>query len=159
MAAKRAEIRVKRAYEPAAEADGTRVLVDRLWPRGVTKDALALARWAKEIGPSDALRRWFRHDPARWGEFRRRYAAELAKQKPLLDELRDLARSGVLTLVYGARDEEHNNAVVLCDALTKAQKKKAPARAEPTAGASTKKSKKKALRVSTRRAASRRARR
>jgi uncharacterized protein YeaO (DUF488 family) len=159
MAVKRtSDIRIKRAYEPPAKADGARVLVDRLWPRGVTKDALAIEHWTKEIGPSDALRRWFGHDPARWAEFRRRYIAELAKQTVLLDELRGFARSGVLTLVYGARDDAHNNAVVLREALLKrprAAQTKTPAGAKPAAGAS----KRKSGSLSTRRAASRRARR
>jgi uncharacterized protein YeaO (DUF488 family) len=146
------DIRIKRAYEPAATADGTRVLVDRLWPRGVSKDTLAIERWVKEIGPSDALRRWFGHDPARWDEFRRRYKAELTKQTALLAELRGLAHSRVLTLVYGARDEAHNNAVVLCEVLLKT---KIPAAAKPAAGIS----KRKSARISTRRAASRRVRR
>lgn len=151
MAAKRVgDIRIKRAYEPSAPADGTRILVDRLWPRGVTKEALAIERWAKEIGPSDALRRWFGHDPERWGEFRRRYTTELAKQPALLAELHGLARQATLTLVYGARDEAHNNAVVLRDVLLKT---KTPAAARPAAGAS----KPRSAGVSTRRAASRRA--
>jgi uncharacterized protein YeaO (DUF488 family) len=152
------DIRIKRAYEPVAQDDGTRILVDRLWPRGVTKDALAIGHWMKEIGPSDLLRRWFGHDPKRWDEFCRRYRAELTKQAALLEELRGLARGGVLTLVYGARDDAHNNAVVLREALLKAPragKKKAPAVVKPAAGAS----KKKSARVSTRRAASRQARR
>jgi uncharacterized protein YeaO (DUF488 family) len=158
MAAKRAGIRIKRAYEPPAKADGTRVLVDRLWPRGATKDALAIDGWIKEIGPSQALRQWFGHDSARWDEFRKRYAGELAKQQPLLGELRDLARGGTLTLVYGARDEEHNNAVVLRDTLLKAPRatqKKTPAGAKPAAGVS----KRKASALSIRRAASRHRRR
>lgn len=122
MAAKRAgDIRIRRAYEPPASADGTRILVDRLWPRGVSKETLAIERWIKEIGPSDALRRWFGHDAERWDEFRRRYAAELAKQAELLDELRSLARQGRLTLVYAAHDDAHNNAVVLRDVLTRAR--------------------------------------
>ncbi len=152
------DIRIKRAYEPPAKADGARVLVDRLWPRGVTKDALSIERWAKEIGPSDALRRWFGHDPERWDEFRRGYTAELAKQTALLDELRGVARDGVLTLVYGARDDVHNNAVVLREVLLKrlrATKAKTPAGVKPAAGAS----KRKSGGLSTRRAASRRARR
>jgi uncharacterized protein YeaO (DUF488 family) len=159
MAAKRADIRIKRAYAPPAKADGTRVLVDRLWPRGVTKDALALDKWMKEIGPSTALRQWFGHDPARWDEFRKRYTSELRQQKPLLDELRDLARGNTLTLVYGARDEAHNDAVVLRDVLAKARRaaqKKTPAGAKRPAGVSKKK---KSASLSTRRAASRRARR
>ena len=122
MAAKRAgDIRIKRAYDPPASADGTRVLVDRLWPRGISKETLAIERWIKEIGPSDALRRWFGHDPERWNEFRRRYATELAKQAELLDELRSLARERRLTLVYAARDDAHNNAVALRDVLTRAK--------------------------------------
>jgi uncharacterized protein YeaO (DUF488 family) len=159
MAAKRGGgIRLKRAYDPPAKADGTRVLIDRLWPRGVSKEALAIARWVKEIGPSDALRRWFGHDAERWDEFRRRYKAELANQSELLAELRGLARHGTLTLVYAAHDDAHNNAVVLRDALSKAPraaKKKAPAAARSAAGAS----KRKPVGLSTRRAASRRARR
>jgi uncharacterized protein YeaO (DUF488 family) len=123
MAATRAgDIRIKRAYDPPARADGTRVLVDRLWPRGVSKEALAIERWIKEIGPSDALRRWFGHDPARWDAFRRRYEAELTKQSELLAELRGLARQGPLTLVYAARDDAHNNAVALRDVLTRAKR-------------------------------------
>jgi len=129
MAAKRAaNIRIKRAYEPPAAADGTRILVDRFWPRGVGKETLALERWIKEIGPSDALRRWFGHDAERWDEFRRRYAAELAKQTQLLAELRGLARQGRLTLVYAARDDAHNNAVVLREVLMRAPHSARPAR-------------------------------
>jgi uncharacterized protein YeaO (DUF488 family) len=157
------DIRIKRAYEPPATADGTRILVDRLWPRGVTKEALAIERWIKEIGPSDALRRWFGHDPERWDEFRRRYSAELTNQAALLAELRGLAHDHVLTLVYGARDDAHNNAVVLRETLlkrprankTKTGKTKTPAGAKPAAGAS----KRKSGSLNTRRAASRRARR
>jgi uncharacterized protein YeaO (DUF488 family) len=122
MAAKRAgDIRIKRAYDPSASADGTRILVDRLWPRGVSKETLAIERWMKEIGPSGELRRWFGHDPERWDEFRRRYTAELANQSELLAELRDTARQGPLTLVYAARDDAHNNAVALRDVLTRAK--------------------------------------
>jgi uncharacterized protein YeaO (DUF488 family) len=159
MAATRAgNIRIKRAYEPPAKTDGARILVDRLWPRGVTKAALAIERWIKEIGPSDALRRWFGHDPERWGEFRRRYQAELMKQTELLAELRGLARQRALTLVYGARDDAHNNAVVLREVLLKrlrATKTKTPAGAKPAAGAS----KRTSGGLSTRRATSLRARR
>jgi uncharacterized protein YeaO (DUF488 family) len=92
-----------------------------LWPRGVSKETLAVERWIKEIGPGDELRRWFGHDPERWKEFRRRYVAELAKQSELVGALRSLARHGRLTLVYAARDDRHNNAVVLRDVLTRAQ--------------------------------------
>ncbi len=110
-------IRLKRAYEPADPGDGVRILVDRLWPRGVSKNAAAIDRWMKDIAPSADLRRWFGHDPARWEEFRRRYTAELHQNAPLLDELRALARHDTITLVYGARDEAHNDAVVLRDLL------------------------------------------
>lgn len=113
----KANVMLKRAYDKPAAADGTRILVDRLWPRGVTKDAAAIDQWAKDIAPSDALRTWFGHDPARWSEFRRRYTAELRGHAAELDELRALARHGPVTLVYGARDEEHNQAVVIRDLL------------------------------------------
>jgi uncharacterized protein YeaO (DUF488 family) len=106
-------IRVKRAYDPPARADGRRLLVDRLWPRGVRKNAAALDDWLRDVAPSSALRAWFDHDPTRWDEFRRRYAEELRKQRPLLQQLRRLARQAPITLVYGARDESHNNAVAL----------------------------------------------
>jgi uncharacterized protein YeaO (DUF488 family) len=110
-------VKLKRAYEPPAAGDGTRILIDRLWPRGVTKAAAAIDQWAKAIAPSTDLRRWFGHDPARWREFHRRYAAELRKRSDLLRGLRDLARRGPVTLVYAARDEVHNDAVVLRDIL------------------------------------------
>ena len=104
---------LKRAYERPAPADGFRVLVDRLWPRGVSKDAAAVVEWLKEIAPTAELRKWFGHDPERWPEFQRRYAAELASHDALLETLRERARMGPLTLVYSARDELHNDAVVL----------------------------------------------
>jgi uncharacterized protein YeaO (DUF488 family) len=110
-------VRLKRAYEQPASSDGYRVLVDRLWPRGVSREEARLDEWAKELAPSAALRRWFAHDPRRFGEFRRRYTAELAAQEEKLGELRRRARNGTLTLVYGARDEEHNDAVVLAELL------------------------------------------
>ena len=106
-------VRLKRAYEPAAAGDGTRILVDRLWPRGVSKQRAAIDCWMKDIAPSTALRKWFGHDPARWDEFRRRYAKEVRAHADLLDQLRALARQGPVTLVYAARDEEHNDAVEL----------------------------------------------
>jgi uncharacterized protein YeaO (DUF488 family) len=111
------DIRLKRAYEPATEGDGTRILVDRLWPRGIAKADAAIGRWFRDLAPSSELRNWFGHDPARWQEFRRRYTAELRRHRELLDELRRLASEGRLTLVYGARDEQHNDAVVLKDVL------------------------------------------
>lgn len=110
-------VRLKRAYEPAAEDDGARVLVDRLWPRGLRKDEAAIDRWEKSVAPSTELRRWFGHDPARWEEFRRRYAEELDGHSAELGELRALARHGRLTLLYSAHDEAHNQAVVLREVL------------------------------------------
>ncbi|MHB1198983.1 MAG: DUF488 domain-containing protein [Polaromonas sp.] len=106
-------IRIKRAYESAADDDGARILIDRLWPRGVKKEALALDQWAKELAPSTELRQWFGHDPARWQEFRQLYAAELRPHADLLESLRTLARKGPITLLYGAHDEAHNNAVAM----------------------------------------------
>lgn len=117
MKIKASNIRLKRAYEQPARADGTRILVDRLWPRGVTKSAAAIDQWMKEIAPSTGLRKWFGHDPARWREFRRRYAAELREHPDELRSLRGQARQGLITLVYSARDEDHNDAVVLRDVL------------------------------------------
>ncbi|MDQ3876135.1 MAG: DUF488 family protein [Actinomycetota bacterium] len=114
------DIRLKRAYERPAASDGERILVDRIWPRGVSREEAHLDEWAPELAPSTELRRWFRHDPARFDEFRRRYTAELAAQKGKLGELRRRARNGTLTLVYAARDEEHNNAVVLAEILRRA---------------------------------------
>jgi uncharacterized protein YeaO (DUF488 family) len=110
-------IKLKRAYEPPAASDGQRILIDRLWPRGVSKAKAAIDRWLKEIAPSTELRKWFGHDPARWQEFRKRYAAEIRGHPEPLDELRRLAREGPLTLVYSARDETHNDAVVLRELL------------------------------------------
>ena len=111
------QIRRKRAYEPAAAGDGTRVLIDRLWPRGVRKAEAAIDHWFRDLAPSTELRQWFGHDPGRWPEFRRRYRAELAGQGERLDELLRLAEKRPLTLVYGARDEAHNDAVVLAEVL------------------------------------------
>ncbi len=110
-------IRLKRAYLPAQRSDGTRILVDRLWPRGLKKSEVAIDRWSKELAPSTALRQWFGHDPARWEEFRLRYAAELRKQRAALDAIRHLGRAGMVTLVFAARDERHNDAVVLRSVL------------------------------------------
>jgi uncharacterized protein YeaO (DUF488 family) len=106
-------VRLKRAYEPPEKTDGTRILVDRLWPRGVSKEAAKLDEWIKEIAPSSELRTWFGHDPRRWDEFRKRYRAELAEHSETLKDLRRRAREGPITLVYSARDEIHNDAVVL----------------------------------------------
>lgn len=108
-----ANVKLKRAYEPPAAGDGTRILVDRLWPRGVTKKRAAIDQWMKDIAPTTELRKWFSHDPARWDEFRRRYAKEVHQNAALLDRLRSLARHGPITLVYSAHDEQHNDAVEL----------------------------------------------
>lgn len=110
-------VRLKRAYEPPAHSDGYRVLIDRLWPRGVTHESALLDEWARELAPSTELRRWFGHDPARFPEFRRRYVEELAAQEEKLGELRKRAREKTVTLVYGARDTEHNDAVVIAELL------------------------------------------
>lgn len=117
MTGSRYDIRLKRAYEPAAPADGARVLVDRLWPRGLSKDKAALTAWLKDIAPSPELRRWFGHDPARFDEFTARYRDELASNDAAVSELAVLARKGRLTLIYAARDAAHNDAVVLADYL------------------------------------------
>jgi uncharacterized protein YeaO (DUF488 family) len=111
------DIRLKRAYEPAARTDGHRVLIDRLWPRGVSRRRAKLDGWEKELAPSPELRQWFGHDPERFGEFRRRYIEELRSQRQRLTALRRRARERTLTLVYSARDTEHNDAVVLAEAL------------------------------------------
>jgi uncharacterized protein YeaO (DUF488 family) len=108
---------LKRAYEPPEKADGTRILVDRLWPRGVSKTEARLDEWFKEIAPTTELRTWFGHDPDRWDEFRRRYRAELAGHPEILKDLRRRAREGPITLVYSARDEAHNDALVLRDVI------------------------------------------
>src|SRR3546814_7342660 len=110
------DVRLKRIYEPAAAEDGQRVLVDRIWPRGITKAEARIDLWLKDIAPSTALRKWFGHRPERWPEFQRRYSVEI-DANPAIDQLRDLARRGVLTLLYGARDEAHNQAIVLANHL------------------------------------------
>jgi uncharacterized protein YeaO (DUF488 family) len=111
------EVRLKRAYEPASAEDGYRVLVDRLWPRGVSKKQAELDEWEKELAPSSELREWFGHEPGRFAEFRRRYIDELRANRSRLKELRRRARIGTLTLVYSAHDSEHNDAVVLAEVL------------------------------------------
>ena len=111
-------VTIRRVYEPASPDDGERVLVDRLWPRGISKAELSGVRWMKEVAPSADLRRWFGHDPGRWREFRARYDAEL-KANPAFDELAEMARKHRLTLLYAARNETHNDAVVLAELLNK----------------------------------------
>jgi uncharacterized protein YeaO (DUF488 family) len=110
-------IKLKRIYQQPDSGDGKRILVDRLWPRGISKDDAKLDGWLKEIAPSDALREWFGHDPARWEEFRKRYREELKLQDELLEQLRAETRKGTVTLLFAAKDEEHNNAVVLEELL------------------------------------------
>ncbi len=110
-------IAVKRVYEPAAAGDGQRVLVDRLWPRGVKKEDAHLDLWLKDVAPSDELRKWFGHDPDRWAEFRKRYREELKAKAEAIEELRALLAKGKVTLLFGAHDERHNNAVVLAEYL------------------------------------------
>jgi len=115
-------IRVKRVYAPASEDDGVRVLVDSLWPRGLSKAAAAVDLWLKDVGPSRTLRRWFNHDPARWAEFTRRYAEELdalAARSPAVAALTGAVSRGRVTLLFGARDEQHNAAVALHAYLTR----------------------------------------
>lgn len=117
MAVEADRIRLKRAYEPASPQDGTRVLVERLWPRGVSKAKAALDDWAKDLSPSPGLRTWYGHEVARWPEFRRRYLAELEGHATKIEALRDKARTGRLTLVFAAQDPEHSSAAVLRDVL------------------------------------------
>ena len=110
-------LRIKRIYEPPAADDGCRILVDRLWPRGLLKEKAQLDTWMKELAPSDDLRRWFGHDPERWEEFQRRYRAELRSHSALLDELCRNAQQTTVTLLFAARDTQYNNAVVLKEVL------------------------------------------
>ena len=107
------EIRLKRAYEKPESRDGTRVLVDKLWPRGVKKEDARIDAWLKEIAPGDDLRKWFGHDPDKWNEFNKRYTHELNDNQEAVRKLREIVDRGRTTFVYGAKDEEHNNAVVL----------------------------------------------
>ncbi len=111
------DIRTKRIYDPPDVADGARVLVDRLWPHGMRKESAALTLWLKDIAPSPELRQWFGHDPVRWPEFARRYRSELAANPAALARLGELARSGRVTLLYGARDAAHNHARIVADVL------------------------------------------
>jgi len=106
-------IKLKRAYEPVGRDDGVRFLVERLWPRGVKKNALRLEAWLKDVAPSTELRKWFRHDPAKWSEFQRRYRAELDANAGALEPILKAARRGRVALVYSSHDQDHNNAVVL----------------------------------------------
>lgn len=108
-------IKIKRAYDPPSEEDGERILVDRLWPRGVTRERARVVSWLKDLGPSTELRQWFGHDPLRWEEFQKRYGRELQspEKRAILRDLAEKSRHGAVTLVFGAKDELHNNAMVL----------------------------------------------
>jgi uncharacterized protein YeaO (DUF488 family) len=108
-----ANIRIKRAYEEPDREDGTRILVDRLWPRGLTKEKARIDLWLKDVAPSTELRKWFAHDPGKWEEFRSRYLEELKRNKEQLSLLRQEAAKGTVTLVFGAKDQQHNEAVIL----------------------------------------------
>lgn len=111
------DVRTKRVYEPPEPGDGHRVLIDRVWPRGVSREHARLDEWGRELAPSDGLRKWFGHDPERFQEFRSRYRSELRDHADRIEELRERARRGPVTIVYGARDEKHNNAAVLAELL------------------------------------------
>ncbi len=110
---------LKRAYEPVSKDDGIRILVDRLWPRGLTKEKVAADLWLKDIAPSTELRKWFGHDPKKWIEFRKKYEQELKTKSDLIDQIKSKAKHGKVTLVYSAKDEQHNDAVVLKEFLEK----------------------------------------
>lgn len=110
-------IRIKRTYEPPARSDGQRVLVERLWPRGIKKEALKADAWLKDVAPSTQLRQWFGHRPERWDEFQRRYRKELDAKPDAWAPLLEASTKGTVTLLFSARDEQHNSAVVLCDYL------------------------------------------
>ena len=118
-------IAVKRAYDPVSRRDGTRFLVERLWPRGISKAKLRVAAWLKEVGPSTELRQWFSHDPAKWDEFRKRYRRELDSRPGAWQPIVSAARRGMVTLVYSSHDTEHNNAIALQEYL-KAKMRRRP---------------------------------
>jgi uncharacterized protein YeaO (DUF488 family) len=117
-------IRLKRAYEKPATDDGYRVLVDRLWPRGISKRAARIDLWLKDIAPSSELRKWFAHDPKKWSGFRARYFRELDAHPEAVERLRELTEKGDVTLIFGAKDQEHNDAVALKDYLERQRKKR-----------------------------------
>jgi uncharacterized protein YeaO (DUF488 family) len=121
-------LKIKRVYAPRERGDGERILVDRLWPRGLSRRAAAVDRWMKDLGPSHALRKWFGHDPARWAEFRRRYLAELRAHRVVLDAIVRASRTRAVTLLFGAHDTAHNNAVVLKSVIDRRRKRHGAAR-------------------------------
>ncbi len=120
-------LKIKRVYEPREVSDGKRVLLDRLWPRGLSRETAGIDEWIKELSPSEGLRKWFGHEPDKWPEVRRRYIEELstAAKQSLLKRIAEMASQGDVTIVYGARDTEHNNAVVLHELITQLTKQKA----------------------------------
>jgi uncharacterized protein YeaO (DUF488 family) len=120
------EIKTKRVYDPPAPGDGTRVLVDRLWPRGLTKEKVKADLWLKEAGPSNELRKWFHHESANWTEFKTRYEQELSAKPEIISELMEMASKGPLTLLYSAHSEEENQAVVIKEFLLKHQGTQGP---------------------------------
>ena len=109
--------KIKRVYEKPAKEDGFRILADRLWPRGLTKEKASVDLWLKEIAPTTELRKWFGHDPEKWNEFKKKYVAELKKNKETVSILKEKIKEGTVTILYGARDEEHNEALVILDFL------------------------------------------
>jgi uncharacterized protein YeaO (DUF488 family) len=113
------KINIKRVYEPSAKQDGKRILVDRLWPRGLTKEKAAIDLWLKDIAPTTELRKWFAHEPAKWQEFQKRYRSELKENKEAVSMLKEEAKNKIVTLLYAAKDELHNDAVVLKEFLSK----------------------------------------
>jgi uncharacterized protein YeaO (DUF488 family) len=127
-------LKLKRVYEPVSRIDGTRLLVERLWPRGVSKATLHLDGWLKEVGPSTELRKWFSHDPEKWPEFRTRYFRELDSRPESWEPIVSAARGGTVTLLYSSHDEEHNNAVALRDYLQKKGATRAAPRRSAAAG-------------------------
>lgn len=127
-------IRIKRTYDPPARTDGRRVLVERLWPRGMKKESLVMDEWLKEVAPSTELRKWFGHEPERWTEFQRRYKAELRANPAAWKSLLDATREGTVTLLYSAHDTEHNGAIVLREFLMARQSRRIPARVKQMAG-------------------------
>jgi len=110
-------LKIKRAYDPFSPGDGRRILVDRLWPRGIRKEEARIDEWLKDLAPSETLRKWFAHDPAKWREFSRRYRNELQDKADIIAALRSEAKKGTVTLLFAAKDTEHNNAVVLMEII------------------------------------------
>ena len=112
-------IKIKRIYDPATPGDGKRIYIDRLWPRGMRKEEVKIDEWLKEISPSESLRKWFGHDPSKYGEFKRRYTKELEKHTEILERIRKEGKKKTVTLLFSAKDVEHNNATVMREILSK----------------------------------------